>query len=146
MITGIETKRLLDKYFEGRTSCEEEQQLRRFFAEGDVPEDLKIYRPIFACLDEESKHASSEKKHASHTLRIRYTWGAIAASLFIILGIAGYNQFVRVDDTNYVIINGKKYTDVNKAKQEAQKAFQEVSFSKEDIADLLPKDMKENLQ
>lgn len=146
MITGIEIKRLLDKYFEGRTSCEEEQQLRRFFAEGDVPEDLNIYRPIFACLDEESKHASSEKKHTSHTLRIRYTWGAIAASLFIILGIAGYNQFVRVDDSNYVIINGKKYTDVNKAKQEAQKAFQEVSFSKEDIADLLPKDMKENLQ
>ena len=34
----IET--LLNKYFEGETTCEEERRLRRFFAEGLVPEHL----------------------------------------------------------------------------------------------------------
>ena len=29
---------LLDKYFEGETSCEEERELRRFFTEEEVPE------------------------------------------------------------------------------------------------------------
>ena len=40
----IET--LLNKYFEGETTCEEERRLRRFFAEGLVPEHLEVYRPI----------------------------------------------------------------------------------------------------
>ena len=39
---------LLDKYFEGETSCEEERELRRFFTEGEVPEHLQTYRPLFA--------------------------------------------------------------------------------------------------
>ena len=38
----IET--LLNKYFEGETTCEEERRLRRFFAEGLVPEHLEVYR------------------------------------------------------------------------------------------------------
>ena len=32
---------LLDKYFEGETSCEEERELRRFFTEEEVPEHLQ---------------------------------------------------------------------------------------------------------
>ena len=40
----IET--LLNKYFEGETTCEEERRLRRFFAEGLVPEHLEVYRPM----------------------------------------------------------------------------------------------------
>lgn len=37
---------LLDKYFEGETSCEEERRLRRFFTEEEkVPEHLLVYRP-----------------------------------------------------------------------------------------------------
>ena len=39
---------LLDKYFEGATSCEEERELRRFFTEEAVPEHLQTYRPLFA--------------------------------------------------------------------------------------------------
>ena len=34
---------LLDKYFEGETSCEEERELRRFFTEEEVPEHLQTY-------------------------------------------------------------------------------------------------------
>ena len=49
----IET--LLNKYFEGETTCEEERRLRRFFAEGLVPEHLEEYRPMFAFFEAEQK-------------------------------------------------------------------------------------------
>ena len=45
---------LLDKYFEGETSCEEERELRRFFTEKEVPEHLQTYRPLFAYLNREA--------------------------------------------------------------------------------------------
>jgi len=38
---------LLDKYFEGRTSREEERTLRRFFSSEEVPERLESYRDQF---------------------------------------------------------------------------------------------------
>ena len=48
---------LLNKYFEGETSCEEERELRHFFTQGIVPEHLKEYSPLFAFL-EQRKQAS----------------------------------------------------------------------------------------
>ena len=49
----IET--LINKYFEGETTCEEERRLRRFFAEGLVPEHLEVYCPMFAFFEAEQK-------------------------------------------------------------------------------------------
>lgn len=46
---------LLNKYFEGETTCEEERQLRRFFAKGLVPEHLEVYCPMFAFLGKRRK-------------------------------------------------------------------------------------------
>lgn len=138
-------KKLLDKYFEGFTSCEEERQLRKLFTQGHVPEELRIYRPMFICFDEEIENAKPKiKTSIRHRLNTRYIWIGIAASILIILG-AGYNGLLR-QDTNYVIINGEKYSDVHMAKQQAKEAFEAVSFSKEEVADeLIPQDMKEKL-
>ena len=38
---------VLDRYWEGNSSLEEEKQLQQFFTYGEVPEKLKIYRPLF---------------------------------------------------------------------------------------------------
>lgn len=40
-------RKLLDKYWEGESSVQEEVQLRDFFNGSDVPEDLKSYQPLF---------------------------------------------------------------------------------------------------
>lgn len=141
----INVKELLDKYFEGLTSTEEERQLRRLFIEGNVPEELIVYRSLFICLDEESRKCKPVKLVGARRFRMRYVWSTIAASVLIVLGIAGYNSFIR-QDTNYVIINGEKYNDCRIAKQQAKEALDAVSFSKEDVAsELIPEDMKENL-
>ena len=56
---------LLNKYFEGETSCEEERELRHFFTQGIVPEHLKEYSPLFAFLEKENRIASRKKKRES---------------------------------------------------------------------------------
>lgn len=52
-------EQLLERYFEGRTSTEEERTLRRFFTSGDVPENLKMYQPLFAYFENEIRTAKT---------------------------------------------------------------------------------------
>jgi hypothetical protein len=40
-------EQLIDRYFEGETSVEEEQILRNFFAQSIVPEHLRQWQPLF---------------------------------------------------------------------------------------------------
>ncbi|MCZ2668196.1 hypothetical protein O1399_17145, partial [Bacteroides fragilis] len=44
---SMNIEELLNKYFEGETTCEEERELRRFFTRGIIPEHLQMYRPMF---------------------------------------------------------------------------------------------------
>ncbi len=138
---------LLNKYFEGETSCEEERELRRFFTEGNtIPEHLQMYRPLFACLDQEAKahqsllpKAGSEKAKPRRLIprRLYYTIGSIAAGLLLLLGIANLYQQVAVTPTDYVVINGKRYTDAKIIREQALSAFQDVSMSQEEVLDLM---------
>ncbi len=40
-------EQLLDRYWEGTTTLEEEQILRSFFSQPDIPENMKQYAPLF---------------------------------------------------------------------------------------------------
>jgi len=42
-----ETKQLLDKYFKGYSTLEEEKRLRRAMQQPDLPAELQPYRPLF---------------------------------------------------------------------------------------------------
>jgi hypothetical protein len=50
-------RKLLDKYWEGESTLQEETQLRDFFTGKDVPEDLKPFQPLFQFL-----HLEQDKK------------------------------------------------------------------------------------
>jgi hypothetical protein len=138
-------KHLLDKYFEGNTSHSEELELRRFFAEAkDMPAEMSVYKPLFGYIDKESSKIKPMRHH--HKLYIRYIWTAAAASILLLFGIAGYSDYIH-GNSNYVIINGEKSTNVQLAKEEAQKALTDVGFSQKDISkELIPQDMKEDMQ
>lgn len=95
---------LLDKYFEGETSCEEERELRRFFTEEEVPEHLQMYRPLFAYLNREAtsmaepteeKSVTTEsakevpaQRKPSRLYRTFYAVSGIAAGLLLLFGVA----------------------------------------------------------
>ncbi len=132
---------LLDKYFEGGTSCEEEREIRRFFAQEEVPGHLEMYRPLFAYLAQEIKAGQEtsrkivppeRKKH----IRLFRTLGSIAAGVLLLAGIA---QIVSVSYSpeNYVIIDGKRYTDERLVQAKALEALQNAGFTDEDLSNLL---------
>lgn len=137
---------LLDKYFEGATSCEEERELRRYFTEEEVPEHLQMYRPLFACLDMEAKEhrqkqVEAEKPDVETKRLLPYRWyysiGGIAAGLLILMGVANLYRHTLATPTDYVIINGKRYTDANLIREQALSAFQDVRMSQEEVLDLM---------
>ena len=63
---------LLEKYYEGETSLAEEQLLRDFFLQKDVPAHLKSHQPLFTFFARERpKEISSEDFEHSITIKIQ---------------------------------------------------------------------------
>ena len=142
---------LLDKYFEGETSCEEERELRRFFTEEEVPEHLQTYRPLFAYLNREATSMAEPTEEKSVTTesakevpaqrkpfrlyRTFYAVSGIAAGLLLLLGVAKIIFPLSGVPENYVVIDGQRYTDEKLV--EALEALQNASFTDEDLSNLL---------
>ena len=131
---------LLNKYFEGETTCEEERELRRFFTEGLVPEHLQMYRPMFAFFEAEhtqyvqaSATTRSEKKNKTFRYYLTYSLGTVAATLLLVLGVSGVYRHLSPASSSYVIIDGKQYTDAALIREQAKAAFRDVSFSEEEV-------------
>ena len=141
---------LLNRYFEGETSSEEERELRAFFTSGNVPDRLAVYTPMFTYLEEESRKErqpdealipidedilfmlDAEKVEEKKTFTLRsvlYLVSGIAASFLLLLGL---NHLLNPVDPcfcsdNYVVINGRCYTDIHKVRSMALEALQEVA-------------------
>lgn len=133
---------LLNKYFEGKTSCEEERLLRQIFTQGIIPPHLEVYRPMFTFLNkenQESKVMTPEvvKKTIPFRRRIIYSLSSLAAVALLVLAIAGITRYYTVTPDNYVIIDGEYYTSTQVVHKEALAAFQEVSFSEDEIFETL---------
>lgn len=123
---------LLNKYLEGETSCDEERKLRLFFAQDKVPGHLQTYRPMFTFFEEESKR--TKKKSAPRLpRRLLYAFSGIAAGVLIALAIAGISHHLGGEPENYVIIDGKCYTDARLIHKQARDAFDEVRFSQDEV-------------
>lgn len=144
---------LLDKYFEGETSCEEERELRRFFTEEEVPEHLQMYRPLFAYLNREAtsmaepteeKSVTTEsakevpaQRKPSRLYRTFYAVSGIAAGLLLLFGVAKIIFPLSGVPKNYVVIDGQRYTDEKLVEAKALEALQNASFTDEDLSNLL---------
>jgi hypothetical protein len=121
---------LINKYFEGETSAEEERRLRAFFASGKAPQRLAIYKPLFAYFDEEIQQRQQQQKKSRTAIRRTILYGlSAAAGLALLLGITHVlsGPDPCLCSGNYVVINGRCYTDIQKVKELAFDALQEVA-------------------
>lgn len=135
---------LLNSYFEGETSAADEQELRRFFASPHVPEHLACYKPLFAYFDEEiaakndpaeqiwaelSPEAIPPRRFRLDRRKAFYLASTVAACMLVLLAIG--RLLLPVDpcfcSDNYVVINGRCYTDIHKVRSLAFDALQEVA-------------------
>lgn len=131
---------LLNKYFEGETSVEEERTMRTYFNQGNLPEHLKELAPMFTYIDDEraALEALKEISEISPALTVTkkrksiFSWsfyistGAAACitAVFILFSPGKSNSN---GSESYAWINGKRITDKKEIKMFAEKSLESVS-------------------
>ena len=98
---------LLEKYWEGDTTLEEERLLKTYFASNKVADNLSQYAPLFQVFREEQSVEFSKKTTATAIQPVQYNWKpwAVAASVALLLS-AGWWWSVQPDPkTEYVAEN-----------------------------------------
>lgn len=94
---------LLDKFWEGETTLEEERRIKGYFATGIVDERLARYAPLFQAVKEEQ----AVQLRKSKTVPIRpqmYQWQgwAIAASIALLLAAGAWWMLSTPPSTGFV--------------------------------------------
>ena len=138
----MKIEELLNKYFEGLTTCEEERRLRHYFTrEKNLPHEWEIYRPLFACLEEEAEAFQATQKEGKHPAaprihrhKLLYATIGIAATMLLCIGLnlllphSGENM-----SPSFVIINGQYHDDPKLVQAKALEALQNVGFTDEEL-------------
>lgn len=118
---------LLNKYWNCETSLAEEQELRRFFTEEELPEELQCYSPLFFHIREEQAPRLSAEfdqrlqeslRNAEipvipHHMSRRTTLTRIAASILLLLGVGVSLYFITRQQNNpQYVERGNEETEV----------------------------------
>jgi hypothetical protein len=122
---------LIEKYFDGSTSLEEERLMVKYFQKRNVPKHLEIYRPIFMFFLSEAKR----KHHIKHLfMSMRNKSIAVAAAcLIMFFGVKMFLNTHTVFETSIAYIDGKKYTDKNVISSEVIKSLNNLSADNTNI-------------
>ena len=81
---------LLDSYFEGETSLDQENILRDYFSSANVAPHLMAYQGLFVGLKNAQKEISKrDVSLPKASTNSRKWWLGIAASLLVLLGVVG---------------------------------------------------------
>lgn len=133
---------ILDKYWQGETSLEEENQLRTFFNQPHVPNHLKVYQPLFAYQNEEQQKRVSDNFEQRVLERIRQYdepmkpvinprstsyWMRYAAILIIGLAIFGGYQYYQSTQPSQLKAQVDTFDDPEEAYAETKRALLMVS-------------------
>ncbi len=151
-------EQLLDRYFEGETTLQEEQILKTFFAQEhpEMPQEVAQWAPLFVLENEEAtlpedfdqrmldmtENVTQVKARTiSLTQRLRPLFGAAAVvAILLTLGNA-INQSMRAND---IWIDTDAYARVKQVSDEPALAFDQVSDSmklaKDNIVPATPAD------
>jgi hypothetical protein len=130
---------LIDRFFEGLTSNEEEKALYAFFAQENIPEYLQEYKPVFAYFEKGiqaenqidfTPEVSSEPKKK----RI-WIWTSVAASLLLVIGLRIFHPDNNTPsdpyEGSYIIRKGVKITDPEIIRPEIERSLYRVSMQEE---------------
>ena len=149
----------LDKYFEGKTSLEDEQLLSEYFNSSDIDEQFIPFSFFFTGLVElreaNSKLTYEVSKLKSHKKKILATVGSIAATLFIGLTIIHYTHqrysikdtyddpevayIVAIQTLEYVAIQYQKGIEQLKPVQKVNQALQPLNYGMKTLNEELDK-------
>lgn len=128
---------ILERYFEGETSLEEEQVLRDYFSQPNINEEHKIYAPMFEFFIQEQESGIEEITENKGKKRHLSVWISIAASIVLLVGayFTLSSPLKGNGNQSIVYIDGKKSTDINIINNEALLSIENISDMNEDILD-----------
>ncbi len=122
--------KLLEKYFEGATSLDEEQILRDYFLQTKIEERHKAYKPIFNFFSEEKRDISPKKKINPSLFK----WIGIAASIALIAGIWSLFYIPNGNETkSLVYVDGKEITDARLINTEVLNSIDNITDINEEV-------------
>lgn len=121
-----EIERLVERFFDGETTTEEEARLYKVFRRKRLPDSLERMRLVM----EAFSSMSEEKPQRAKTVSIvrRALMGA-AAMLALIVGIAIYSNYneeqslARIYGGSYVIENGRRIDDLSAIQDDIEQAL-----------------------
>ena len=148
-------EKILEQYFEGQTSAEEEAMLRRFFASGDIPENLVMYKPLFAYFDDEINKSEAANENKSRNENENTIWheykngqtrtgkkfvlwlSGAAACAAILTGIFFFEPQSKKcpGEGDFVIIDGRCYTDEKTIRSATLNTLREISDDNDDYSE-----------
>ncbi len=118
-------EKLLEHYFEGNSSTDDEKLLKDYFSSSNVAQHLKQYQPLFGFFQEAKQETFTQQITLKTKKRNSVKWLSIAASLAVLIG-AGLYLFTNNDGENQVEGLGT-FDNPEIAFQETQKALQLLS-------------------
>jgi len=121
---------LLDKYFKGETTLEQEKELKNYFIGTNIAEKHKPYQALFDVFAEELEDKAClplkkvwPKQQSVKRLWIKaFSYSGIAATILIVLWIQRPQQ-----SDNYAIVSGNRIEDPDYAQKYAEKKFSKVN-------------------
>ena len=80
---------LLEKYFDGSTSIEQEKQLTNYFSGNDVAQHHEQYQELFGFFEKE-KQTTYNQEIILKNKSMKINWFAFAASMFFVVGMTAF--------------------------------------------------------
>ena len=147
----LRIRTLTDRFLDGETTLEEEQELYDFFAapsdraghndQDDLPEDLRPIQDMFrdlAALQAVAPSSSEEESHAAirplTPRRSRWWIAAAAVAVFVIIGGAALFHFQHEDEC-VAYIYGERVTDRDVVLGEMQKTMAVLTTDGSDVVE-----------
>ena len=118
---------LLQRYFDGATSLDEERELQRFFSGGNIPDALKAYQPLFAYFAEERAVDPPARKPAARRIRLNLSIITGIAASIAILFVVGLPKMQ--SDKYIYYVDGQRIYDETAAIAMAENKLQLLAMS-----------------
>lgn len=110
-------EQLLEKYEQGETTLNEEQQLKNYFSKETVAPHLEIYKPMFAYFKVNQQQQFTKQLPLTPKKRFNYKWLSVAAVTVLMVSIFFNNPFTT---SNNLTITDAELQDVKNAKEALQ--------------------------
>jgi len=129
-MTSEQINRLLEKYWAGDTSIEEESVLQTFFSGDSIPEELKRYKPLFLWKTKQLqiKGKRSLKIGFNQPLHIQWYSSLKMAASFLLIITLGIGIYTHYQQEKYLdTIFSETYSNPEDALQETKNVIGKIS-------------------